>query len=85
MMATAYAKSDSRRPTTVQPIAGQFASPGDPLKGVAPSMLQADLMTAGRLQANYLNEREGRRVAGGRLLIGFLQQDQAVVKDLGPI
>lgn len=85
MMATTYAKSDSRRPTTVQPIAGQFASPGDPLKGVAPSMLQADLMTAGRLQANYLNEQMGRQVAGGRLLIGFLQQGQAVVKDLGPI
>lgn len=85
MMATTYAKSDSRRPTTVQPIAGQFASPGDPLKGVAPSMLQADLMTAGRLQAHCLNEQMGRQVAGGRLLIGFLQQGQAVVKDLGPI
>ncbi|HDX0835767.1 TPA: hypothetical protein RNS87_000126 [Stenotrophomonas maltophilia] len=85
MMATAYGKNDSRRATTAQPIDGQFASPGDPLKGVAPSMLQADLMTAGRLQANYLNEQMGRQVAGGRLLIGFLQQGQAVVKDLGPI
>ncbi|EJP77300.1 TPA: hypothetical protein ACOENG_000326 [Stenotrophomonas maltophilia] len=85
MMATAYTKSDSRRATTVQPIGGQFASPGDPLKGIAPSMLQDDLMTAGRLQAHYLNEQIGRQVAGGRLLIGFLQQGQAVVKDLGPI
>lgn len=85
MMATAYAKSDSRRATTVQSIGGQFASPGDPLNGVAPSMLQVDLVTAGRLQANYLNEKMGRQVAGGRLLIGFLQQGQAVVKDLGPI
>ncbi|WP_329768973.1 hypothetical protein [Stenotrophomonas maltophilia] len=85
MMATAYTKSDSRRATTVQPIGGHFASPGDPLKGVAPSMLQSDLMTAGRLQASYLNEHMGREVAGGRLLIGFLQQGQAVVKDLGPI
>lgn len=40
---------------------------------------------AGRLQAHYLNEQMGRQVAGGRLLIGFLQQGQAVVKDLGPI
>ncbi|WP_099561674.1 hypothetical protein [Stenotrophomonas maltophilia] len=85
MMATAYAKSDSRQATSVQPIGGQFASPGDPLKGVVPSMLQSDLMTAGRLQANYLNEQMGRQVAGGRMLIGFLQQGQAVVKDLGPI
>ncbi|WP_242900034.1 hypothetical protein [Stenotrophomonas maltophilia] len=85
MMATVYGKSDSRRATTVQPIGGQFASPGDPLQGVAPSMLQSDLMTAGRLQASYLNEQMGREVAGGRLLIGFLQQGQAVVKDLGSI
>ncbi len=85
MMATVYAKSDSRQATSVQPIGGQFASPGDPLKGVAPSMLQADLMDAGRLQAGYLNEQMRRQVAGGRLLIGFLQQGQAVVKDLGPI
>ncbi|HDS1132812.1 hypothetical protein JAK62_13795 [Stenotrophomonas maltophilia] len=48
-------------------------------------MLQSDLMTAGRLQANYLNEQMGRQVAGGCLLIGFLQQGQAAVKDLGPI
>ncbi|HDS3806403.1 TPA: hypothetical protein QEM88_004477 [Stenotrophomonas maltophilia] len=85
MMATAYAKSDSRRATTAQPIGGQFASPGDPLKGVAPSMLQADLMTAGRLQAHYLNEQMGREVAGGRLLTGFLQKGQAVIKDLGEL
>lgn len=42
-------------------------------------------MAAGRLQASYLNDQMGRQVAGGRLLIGFLQQGQAVVKDLGPI
>lgn len=36
IMATAYAKSDSRQATSVQPIGGQFASQGDPLKGVAP-------------------------------------------------
>jgi hypothetical protein len=27
----------------------------------------------------------GRSVLGGHMLIGFLQQGQAVVKDLGPI
>ncbi len=42
-------------------------------------------MGAGRLQAGYLNEPMGRQVAGGRLLIGFLQRAQAVVKDLGTI
>ncbi len=73
MMATAYGKSDSRRATAIQPIGSRFVSPGDPLKGVPPSMLQVDLMTAGRLQANYLNEQMVRQVAGGRLLIGFLQ------------
>lgn len=85
MMATAYAKGDSRRPAIVQPITGQLASPGEPLHGVVPSMAQVDLMTAGRLQAGYLNEKMGRPVAGGRLLIGFLRQGQAVVKDLGTI
>lgn len=43
------------------------------------------LFEAGRRQALWLNERAGRRVAGGRLLLGFLQQGQAVVKDLGVI
>lgn len=32
MMATAYAKRDSRRPTRVQPIGGQLASAGEPLQ-----------------------------------------------------
>ena len=85
MMATAYAKSDSQRPTRVQPIGGQLASPGEPLQAVTPSMAQADLMAHARLQASYLNEQMGRQVAGGRLLIGILQQGQAVVKDVGPI
>lgn len=37
-MATVYAKIDSRQATSVLPIGGQFASPGDPLKAVMPSM-----------------------------------------------
>ncbi|MEN5153730.1 hypothetical protein [Stenotrophomonas muris] len=85
MMATGYAKSDSLRPCMVQAIGGQLASPGEPLQAVTPSMAQADLMAHARLQADYLNERAGRQVAGGRLLAGFLQKGQAVVKDLGSI
>nr|WP_180165449.1 hypothetical protein [Stenotrophomonas sp. SbOxS2]NYT98295.1 hypothetical protein [Stenotrophomonas sp. SbOxS2] len=85
MMATAYAKSDSQRLTMVQPIVGQLASPGEPLRAATPSMVQVDLMAHARLQAGYLNERMGRQVAGGRLLVGFLQKSQAVVKDLGAI
>lgn len=85
MMATAYAKSDSQRPTVVQPISGQLASPGEPLHGVPGSMAKAELMAAGRPQAAYLNGKMGRTVAGGHMLIGFLQHGQAVVKDLGPI
>ncbi|KOQ67943.1 hypothetical protein [Stenotrophomonas maltophilia] len=85
MVATAYLKNADGRPATVQPIAGQLASPGEPLRGLTPSMAQAEILAAGRLQASYLNAVEGRRVAGGRLLLGFLQKGQAVVKDLGPI
>lgn len=85
MIATAYSKSGSGQPALVQSITGQLASPGEPLKTVLPSMAQAELLVAGRLQASYLNERMGRQVAGGRLLIGFLQQGQAVIKDLGKI
>lgn len=85
MMATGYAKSDSQRPCLVQPIKGQLASPGEPLQALTPSMAQADLMAHARLQAGYLNERVGREVGGGRLLAGFLQKGQAVVKDLGSI
>ncbi|WP_443096663.1 hypothetical protein ACTT2I_10530 [Stenotrophomonas sp. PUT21] len=85
MMATAYAKTDSQHPAISQPISGQLASPGEPLREVAPSMAQADLMIAARLQASYLNEQMGRTVAGGNLLIGFSQKGQTVLKDLGAI
>lgn len=85
MVAMAYLKNADGRPATVQPITGQLASPGEPLRGLTPSMAQAEILAAGRLQASYLNLVEGRRVAGGRLLLGFLQKGQAVVKDLGPV
>lgn len=85
MMATAYAKSDSQRLTVVRPIVGQLASPGEPLRAATPSMVQVDLIAHARLQAGYLNEQMGRQVAGGQLLVGFLQKGQAVLKDLGGI
>ncbi|WP_329847351.1 hypothetical protein [Stenotrophomonas hibiscicola] len=85
MEATAYAKNDSAVPTIVQPLIGGLASPGEPLRGRPDSFASQDILAAARLQANYLNEQTGRKVAGGYVLAGFLQKGQAVVKDLGPI
>lgn len=85
MVATAYAKSDSSRKTLVQPLEGGLASPGEPLAGRPDSFAEADLLAAGKIQAAWLNSRVGREVAGGRLLAGYLQKAQAVVKDLGPL
>lgn len=48
-------------------------------------MSQADLVAHARLQASHLDEQMSGQVAGGRLLAGFLQIGQAVVKDLGTI
>lgn len=85
MVATAYAKTDSATPAVVQQLDGGMASPGEPLRGRPDSFASEDVLVAGRLQANCLNEQMGRQVAGGRLLTGFLQQGQAVIKDLGAI
>lgn len=85
MLATAYAKNDSAIAAVVQQLDGGLASPGEPLRGRPDSFASEDVLAAARLQANYLNEQTGRQVAGGRLLIGLLQQGQAVVKDLGAI
>ncbi|MBN5172418.1 hypothetical protein JY430_09795, partial [Stenotrophomonas maltophilia] len=85
MVATAYAKSDSSRPTIVQPLDGGLASPGEPLAGKPDSFAPADVLAAGKLQAAWLNARTGRQVAGGRLLMGFLQQGQASIVDLGSL
>lgn len=85
MVATAYAKHDVAAPAVVQPITGQLSSPGEPLQAWPPSMATPALFEAGRLQANWLNERIGRKVAGGRLLLGFLQRGQSVIKDLGAL
>jgi hypothetical protein len=48
-------------------------------------MAQVDLLAHARLQVSYLNGQLGRKVAGGRLLVGFLQKGQALLKDLGEI
>lgn len=85
MMATAYAKHDAAVPAVVQLITGQLSSPGEPLQDWPPSMATPALFEAGRRQVQWLNERSGRKVAGGRLLLGFLQPGQAVVKDLGAL
>ena len=85
MVATAYAKSDTLRKTLVQPLEGGLASPGYPLAGRPDSFAAADLLAAGKIQAAWLNNKVGRKVAGGQLLAGFLQKSQAVVKDLGAI
>ncbi|MBK0054349.1 hypothetical protein [Stenotrophomonas sp. S39] len=85
MVATAYAKSVSGEPARVQQLAGGLASPGDPLEGRGDSFDPKDVLVAGRLQAAWLNDRVGRKVAGGRLLAAVLRQGQAVVQDLGPV
>ncbi|MEN5096221.1 hypothetical protein [Stenotrophomonas sp. TWI1409] len=85
MVATAYAKSDSSRPTIVQPLDGGLASPGEPLAGRPDSFAPADVLAAGKIQAAWLNKQVGRQVAGGRLLATVLREGQAVTQDLGPI
>lgn len=85
MMATAYAKNDSTRPTIVQCLDGGLASPGEPLAGRPDSFAPADVLAAGKIQATWLNARVGRQVAGGRLLATVLREGQAVTQDLGAI
>lgn len=80
MVATPYAKSISAEPARVQPLADGLASPGDPLEGRGDSFDPTDVLVAARL-----SKREGREVAGGRLLAGFLQENQAVLSYLRAI
>ncbi|MGF6419496.1 hypothetical protein ABH900_003006 [Stenotrophomonas sp. AN71] len=42
-------------------------------------------MSHAPLQASYLYKQMGRQVAGSRLLVGFLQPNQSIVKDLEDI
>lgn len=84
-MATAYAKSDIERQTEVLPLVGGMASPGEPLAGRKDSFDPADVLAAGRLQAAWLNNRVGRTVAGGRLLMANLTLSSTIILDLGTI
>lgn len=85
MVATAYAKSDSGTAAVVQPLAGGLASPGEPLHGRPDSFAPEAALAAGRAQSAWLNEKAGRPVAGGRLLVASLKSTQALISDLGPI
>ncbi len=66
------------RPVILLPTA---PPPGGEARPPAPAQHQAHA----RLQVSYLNGQLGRKVAGGRLLVGFLQKGQALLKDLGEI
>lgn len=83
--ATAYAKSESTIPAVTQPIAGGLASPGEPLVGRVDSFELADVFSAGRLQAVWLNERMGRMVAGGNLIATVLRERRTEIHDLGKL
>lgn len=85
MVATAYAKSVSVEPTRVQSLVGGLASPGDPLRGRKDSFDPENVLEAGRLQADWLNRKSGRQVAGGRLLVAALRQGHASIQDLGDV
>lgn len=85
MVATAYAKNVRAGPAVVQQPDEGVASPGEPLLGRPDCFASDDVIAAGRLQGSCLNEQMDRKVAGGRLLIGFLQQARPMVKDLGSI
>lgn len=85
MMVTAYAKTDSQTPAIVQPVTGQLASPGEPIQNIAPSMAQADLLAAGRLQLAFLHQGQSSPKGRNRMLAAVLRQGQAVMHDLGPI
>lgn len=83
MMATAYAKSANGEPVIVQPLEGGLASPGDPLRGETAGFHHAAVLKAGRMQAAFLNAREGSAVAGGRLIVATLRPSASEVHDLG--
>jgi len=85
MLATAYAKNADEEPAIVQPLEGGLASPGDPLRGRPSSFEAADVLEAGRLQAEHLNRTWGRQVAGGRLLSALLRRGQIDLQDLGAL
>lgn len=81
MTATAYAKHATETPTLIQPLIGGLASPGEPLRGRADSFDPVDVFQAGVLQAAYLNDKNGRQVAGGSLLVAHLKQREARINE----
>lgn len=85
MVATAYARTVGGELTRVQPLVGGLALPGDPIQGRAASFDAPDVLAAGGLQAERLNNIAGRSLAGGRLLAAVLRQRQSSVQDLGLI
>lgn len=81
MTATAYAKHAIETPTLIQPLIGGLASPGEPLRGRPDSFDPVDVFQAGLLQASYLNEKNGRQVAGGSLLVARLREREARINE----
>lgn len=81
MLATAYSKHAVETPALVQPLLGGMASPGEPLRGRPDSFDPAEVLKAGVLQATYLNEKTGRQVAGGSLLVAQLREHDARINE----
>ncbi|WP_313455262.1 hypothetical protein [Stenotrophomonas sp.] len=81
MTATAYAKHASETPALIQPLIGGLASPGEPLRGRPDSFDPVEVFQAGVLQATYLNDKNGRQVAGGALLVAHLRQREARINE----
>ncbi|WP_102788520.1 hypothetical protein [Stenotrophomonas bentonitica] len=85
IVGTAYAKSVVEQPTHIAALVGGIAAPGQPLRDLPDSFHPDAILAAGSRQAAYVNEEEGRHVAGGRLIAAFLQRGEALVRDLGTI
>ncbi|MBK0053080.1 hypothetical protein [Stenotrophomonas sp. S39] len=85
LVATAYAKHDSKTKTLVQPLQGGLASPGEPLQGRADSFEPHSVLQASRLQAEWLNKAAGRQVAGGRAIAATLVRGRSSIQDLGEL
>ena len=81
MTATAYAKHAAETPALIQPLIGGLASPGEPLRGRGDSFDPVEVFQAGVLQAAYLNEKNGRQVAGGSLLVAHLREREARINE----
>ncbi len=85
LVATAYAKCDSKTKTLVQPLQGGLASPGEPFQGRADSFEPHSVLQASRLQAEWLNKAAGRQVAGGRAIAATLERGRSSIQDVGEL